>query len=84
MVAGYFLCRIQMGYQYIMTWCFLEVGHTRFHPDTSGRLFQHHEKNRDHKTHEELLKFIDESTPQTGRKFGVTVTDDELHDLSKL
>lgn len=84
MVVSYFRWRVQMGYHHRVSWCFLEVGHTRFAPDTSGGLFRLQEKLRDHETHHELVGVITDSTPQTKRNVGVIVPDDAFGDWSAL
>lgn len=63
MVVGYFRWRVLLGYQDRVSWCFLEVGHTRFAPDTAGGLYRLQEKASDHETHGEFSKVIEESTP---------------------
>ena len=84
MVVSYFRWRVQMGFHKKVSWFFLEVGHTRFAPDTAGGLFGMYEKRCNHETHHELLQVINESTPYTNRNIGVAVPDSTFHDWSSL
>lgn len=80
MVIDYFRWRVQMGYYNRVTWCFFEVGHTRFDLDTSGGLLRLHEKFQYHETHKVLVQVIEDSTPQTKRNIDVIVLDDAFFD----